>query len=212
MTETATVTLEERGMQAASEDAAWASINTPLGTDELLAFCREDVERLFRINPYLEFTQWECLGDNHYAFAGRNSSQEQPFDFALELTIEELEDGLCIHYLDGLKNDTLFKVESSPSGSKLTIHENYSPLAEELQEKSLGEVDRSLTTWAGDIQNFLIIWKQWRWLGPWRWYMNHVWQKMKPSGRRVAYMFWWITLVEVALIVLGAAIYFVEYS
>lgn len=212
MSETAAVTLDGEGVLAGSENAAWASINTPLGTEELVAFCREDVERLFRINPYLEFTVWDQLADKHYVFAGRNFSQEPAFDFTLEFKVEELADGIRIHYLNGLKSDTLFKIESSPYGSKLTIHENYSPLAEGQQEEDLGEVDRSLTTWAGDIQKFLIAWKQWAWLGPWKWYMNRVWKKMKPSGRRISYMFWWITLVEIALIALGAAIYFVEYS
>ena len=41
--------------------------------------------------------------------------------------------------------------------------------------------------------------------------MRNVWQRLKPSGRRITYMFWWITLVEIALIALGVGIYLVEY-
>lgn len=212
MTNTATVILNEGERKDDGEDAAWASINTPLEVKELIEFCQTDIERLFRINPYLEFRTWKSLGDNRYLFAGRNFSQEEAFDFDLEMLVEALPDGLRVDYLGGLKESSTFKIEPSPHGSKLTIHENYNPLPEDQRKARLGEVDRSLTTWAGDIQKFLVIWKQWRWFRPWRWYMRHVWQKMKPSGRRIAYMFWWITLVEIALIVLGAGIYLAEYS
>ena len=203
--------MNEQKPSIEAENAAWAAINTPLQPDELIEFCREDIERLFRINPYLEFKEWQSHGDDSYRFSGRNSSQEQPFDFELELHVETLPDGFRIHYRGGLKQETTFKIESSSHGSKLTIHESYPPEPDEQQEESLGEIDRSLTTWAGDIQKFLIMWNQWRWLGPWRWYMNRVWRTMKPSGRRIAYMFWWITLVEIALIALGAGIYLAEY-
>ena len=189
-------------------NAAWAAVNTPLTPPELLAFCREDVERLLRINPYLEFACWQRLADNRYHFCGRNSSQAQPFDFDLELGVEETPEGLRIRYSGGLKQETLFEVEPSAHGSRLTIRDIYPALADEL---NTGAVDRSLTTWAADIQKYLVTWKQWRWLPPWRWYMRRVWQRMKPTGRRIAYMFWWITLVEIALILLGAGIYMAEY-
>ena len=73
-------------------------------------------------------------------------------------------------------------------------------------------MDRSLTTWAGDLQKFLINWKRWRGFAPWRLYMRRVWQPMKPMGRRIAYIFWWITLVEILLILLGIGIYWAEYT
>lgn len=199
-------------LETEAEDAAWASINTPLQEDELIAFCQTDIERLFRINPYLEFHEWSRQDDNHYRFTGRNFSQEEPFEFETSILVEKIRDGVQLHYSGGLKRSARFKVEPSPYGSKLTIHESYPPLTDEEKERLFGQVDRSLTTWAGDIQKYTIMWKRWRWFGPWRWYMGRIWQRMKPSGRRIAYMFWWITLVEIALIVLGVGIYFVEYS
>ncbi len=42
--------------------------------------------------------------------------------------------------------------------------------------------------------------------------MKRVWQPMKPSGRRITYMLLWISLVEIALIALGAGIYWSEYT
>ncbi|HBH35236.1 MAG TPA: hypothetical protein DDW45_02175 [Gammaproteobacteria bacterium] len=212
MSNTAAAALDEREQQDGNRDAAWASINTSLSPQELLSFCQEDVERLFRINPYLEFRHWVRLDDTRYSFSGRNSSQQKPFDFDVELQVDETPDGVHVHYKGGLKRETIFQIDSSTHGSKLTIHENYPPLDEDEREQKLGEVDQSLTTWAGDIQKFLVMWKQWGWLAPWRWYMRNVWRRMKPSGRRIAYMFWWITLVEIVLIVLGTGIYLAEYS
>ena len=195
-----------------AENFAWAVINTPLVEDELIAFCQADVERLLRINPYLEFHKWVRQKEDKYIFAGRNFSQEEPFDFETSILVEELTNGLRLRYSNVLKKDTEFLVESSPYGSKLTIQEHYYPLAENNQEEWLKQVDRSLTTWAGDIQKYLVMWNRWQWFAPWRWYMYRVWQRMKPSGRRIAYMFWWITLIEIALVILGAGIYWAEYS
>ena len=194
------------------ENAAWAAVNTPLPVEELVAFCQQDVERLFRINPYLEFSEWRATGNDRYAFAGVNASRAPPFSFELSLAVERLPNGLRVDYRDGLKLFTLFRVEDSPQGSKLTIAEAYREVAPGELDERLAEVDRSLVTWAGDIQKYLVTWNQWHWLGPWRWYMNRVWKRMKPSGRRIAYMFWWITLIEIALIALGAAIYWAEYA
>ena len=194
------------------ENAAWAQIHTPLSEQELKAFCAEDIERLFRINPYLEFTQWQNLGENHYRFSGTNTSQQPVFAFDMEILVEQQKNGIVINYHNNLKQRTVFDVASSPHGSKLTISEYYPASDEGDLAEHLNEVDRSLKTWAGDLQRFLIIWNRWQWLGPWRWYMNSVWKRMKPSGRRIAYMFWWITLVEVALIALGVGIYFAEYA
>jgi len=195
-----------------NEDAAWAAIQIPFKPSELLQFCHNDIERLFRINPYLEFNNWESLGNNTYRFSGKNISQEQAFDFDLKFVVEKNHNGLQVNYENGLKQQTIFAIEPSDYGARLTIRENYVPISEQELQQHQGEIDRSLTTWAGDIQKFLIMWKQWQWLAPWRWYMDTVWKKLKPSGRRITYMFWWITVVEVVLIALGAVIYFLEYA
>lgn len=113
-----------------SQDAAWASIQTPLDTSALHAFCL-DIERLFRINPYLEFETWEQRGENQYHFSGRNSSQEPAFEFALDLEVEPLSDGVVIRYAQGLKTSTTLLIEPVDKGSKLTITEDYSGSSEE---------------------------------------------------------------------------------
>lgn len=193
-----------------AEDAAWAAVNTPLSVDELRDFCR-DVERLFRINPMLEFTEFRSLGDGRYSFAGRNISQETPFEFRSTFTVTELPDGLQVDYDEGIKSSTRFTIEPAPQGSKLTITDRYERLEPGEREKHLAEVDKSLVIWASYLQRFLVIWTRFSHISLWRWYMRRVWQPMKPMARRITYMLLWISLVEVALIALGVAIYFVEY-
>lgn len=195
----------------AEEDAAWASIATPLSVANLKEFCA-DTERFFRINPMLEFSKWESTGKNGYVFAGKNISQENPFEFEYELTVSELEDGFRFDYDKGIKSSTILKIEEDPNGSKLTITDQYDRLPATEREAHMHEVDKSIVIWAQYLQKFLINWKTWSRLGVWRWYMKKIWQPMKPSARRITYMLLWITVIEIALIVLGGAIYFIEFD
>lgn len=203
--------MHEQTVPADTEDAAWASLNTPLTIDELKIFCR-DIERLYRINPMLEFKHWQSLDNNRYLFSGTNISQQPAFDFESELVVDELTDGFQMKYSQGIKTSTTFKIEPAPQGSKLTIIDCYDGLSEEERKTRIHEVDKSIVIWASYLQKFLISWHKWSKLAPWRWYMNRVWQPMKPSSRRITYMLLWISLVEVALVALGAAIYLVEYA
>ena len=195
----------------AADDAAWASINTPLDVQELMTFC-QDVERLFRINPMLEFKSWNNITDNHYRMDVINSSQAEPFELDVEVQVEHQPDGLVFKYNNGIKKETVIKVEPSEFGSKLSLIDNYDGLSVEERDTQLQQVDKSLINWLDYLQRYLIMWKKWSRFGWWRWYMKRVWQPLKPSGRRIVYMFWWISLVEVALIALGAGIYLAEYT
>ncbi|MGW8247855.1 MAG: hypothetical protein ACWGOV_07060 [Acidiferrobacterales bacterium] len=194
-----------------AEDAAWAAVNTPLSVDELKTFCL-DIERLFRINPMLEFKSFKSLGNNRYAMVGKNISQEGSFDFDVSFNVSELDDGLKIDYDHGIKSSTVVSIEDAPTGSKLTITDYYEGIPVKDREKHLDQVDRSLVRWAEYLQRFLVMWNRLHRWAPWRWYMRRVWQPMKPMGRRITYILLWVSAVEVALIALGAAIWFVEYS
>ncbi|MFV1996739.1 MAG: hypothetical protein ACC641_01885 [Acidiferrobacterales bacterium] len=193
-----------------AEDSAWAAVNTPLSVEHLTKFCG-DVERLFRINPMLDFTSFESLGNNRYAMCGQNISQEPPFEFDVAFKVTKLNDGLKIDYEDGIKSSTSIKIEPSEFGSKITLTDAYERLTVDQREQRMGEVDKSLNTWANYLQRFLIMWKRWRYIPPWRWYMHYVWQPMKPMGRRITYILLWVTVAEIALISLGVAIWFAEF-
>ena len=200
----------------AAEDAAWVSVETPLDVESLKIFC-QDIERLFRINPMLIFNNWHAEEKNRYHFSGQNISHEKkPFDFDLRLKVSELPDGLKIDYDTGIKSSTTIKIEQalpdSQWKSKLTITDTYTGMPEEERKEQLDTVDKSLTVWAKYLQQYLVTWQRWSKFALWRWYMKRVWQPMKPSGRRITYMLLWITLVEIALISLGVAIYYIEYA
>ena len=193
-----------------TEDAAWAAVNTPLSVDELKTFCL-DIERLFRINPMLEFKRFKSLGENRYAMNGRNISQDGSFDFDVSFKVSELDDGLRIDYDNGIKSSTVVSIEAAQTGSKLTITDYYEGLPVKDREKHLDQVDRSLIRWAEYLQQFLVSWKRWSGWSLWRWYMRRVWQPMKPMGRRITYILLWVSAAEIALIALGVGIWFAEY-
>jgi len=169
------------------------------------------VERLFRINPYLEFEKWEKKSQQTYNMIAINRSQTPSFKIDTKLKVQNLINGLEIRYSNGIKSSTMLFVEPANQGSKLTITDNYEPKSKQERLAHLHEVDKSLTKWAEEIQQYLIHWKRWSWFAPWRFYKQYVWQSMKPSGRRITYMLLWISVIEIALIALGVIIYFIEY-
>ena len=196
--------------KAVEDDSAWASVITPLSVEALMGFC-SDAERLFRINPMLVFTKWEQTSENCFAFSGQNSSQEKSFDFDFELCVSKLDDGYRFDYDKGVKSSTVIKIEAAEQGSKLTITDHYDRLPASERESLLHEVDQSITIWAEYLQKFCISWNSWSKFFLWRWYMRRIWQPMKPTARRITYMLLWITVVEVALLALGAGVYYNEF-
>jgi hypothetical protein len=200
----------EPSAENAENDSAWASVITPLSAEALIEFCA-DTERLFRINPMLVFTEWEQTSENSFSFSGENSSQEKAFEFEFGLTVSKLDDGYRIEYDKGIKSSTVFKIEAAEQGSKLTITDRYDRLPASERESHLHEVDQSIVIWAEYLQKFCISWNSWSKFALWRWYMRRIWQPMKPTARRITYMLLWITVVEIALLALGAGVYFNEF-
>ena len=202
--------MNEQAPPIECEDAAWVSFKTPLSCSDLTDFCN-DVQRLLRINPYLEVKQWQTLSINHYHFEAVNSSTNPAITLDIDIEVEPLADGIRLNYSRGIKASTTFKIKPDAEASCLTIVDEYDSTRKSDQDQCLNEVDKSLVKWAEDIQAYLVHWQRWSKLPVWRWYMKHIWQPMKPSARRITYMLLWITLVEISLILLGAALYTIEY-
>ena len=191
---------------ATPADAAWVVIETPLVPGDLTAFC-SDLERLYRINPYLEFRLWHPTVSGSFAVAFRNLSNRREFE--VQLTLERNPaGGFTVRYDRGIKRSTRFEIESAASGSHLRITDDYHGEA----AADLGEVDRSLHAWGVALRDYLLRERRWRWCGPWRWYMRRVWVPMKPSARRITYIILMVTLAEIALIALVLAIYWIEHQ
>jgi hypothetical protein len=186
-------------------DAAWVAIEVPLSPAELEMFCR-DVERLYRINPYLEFRRWRQTAPNEFDASLRNLSNQRKLE--LRLTLERASGpGFLVRYDRGPKRSTRFEIAAAATGSRLRIIDDYSGAT----EADAPEADRSLHAWGVALREYLLRDQRWGWCAPWRWYMRRVWVPMKPSARRITFIILMVTLAEIVLIALVMAIYWAEH-
>ena len=186
-------------------DAAWVAIDVPLSPAALARFCR-DVERLYRINPYLEFRRWRQTAPAAFTVSVRNLSNQRELE--LEMKLERAsERDFIVRYDRGVKRSTRFEIDSAAGGSRLRITDDYSGAA----TADTTEVDRSLHAWGVALREYLLREQRWGWCAPWRWYMRRVWVPMKPSARRITFIILMVTLAEIALIALVMAIYWAEH-
>ncbi|HSC93397.1 MAG TPA: hypothetical protein VLC73_00350 [Burkholderiales bacterium] len=195
-------------MSATTDDhanVAWVTVEVSLEPAALAAFCR-DVERLYRINPYLEFRRWRETGPGAFAVALRNLSNQR--DLELQLTLERSsERDFRVRYDRGVRRSTRFEIDATADGSRLRITDDYGGAT----EADTAEVDRSLHAWGVALREYLLRDRRWGWCAPWRWYMRRVWVPMKPSARRITFIILLVTLAEIALIALVMAIYWAEH-
>jgi len=190
-----------------AEDAAWVRVDTPLPASELRAFC-EDVERLLRINPMLEFSAFERRGDDRFHVKARNLSNQTEIDTGM--SVVRSGDGIELRYDQGLRRRTVLRVDPAPGadgGATLVIADDYSGWSESERRERAAEVDHSLVQWGHYLREYLLLWRRWSWLAPWRWYMRRVWQPMTASSRRIVYMLLWITLAEILGVIIVVAIF-----
>lgn len=186
------------------ESGDWASvtIDTPLGVSDLRRFI-VDLERLYHINPLLEVRAFERLEAERYRLAALNLSNNREVD--VELTAVPLTDGIEVRYDSGLKTGTTFRVEPAGPVSRLVIADVYGGTEEERRAR-MAEVDLSLNAWGRALYDYLRHWSRWSGFAPWRWYMRRVWQPMRPSARRIVFMIWVISAVEMAALAAIAAL------
>ncbi|MDH3228484.1 MAG: hypothetical protein OEN55_01710 [Alphaproteobacteria bacterium] len=189
-------------------DAAWVTVETPLPGAALLAFCREDVERLFRINSLLRFDAWRRLAANDHHVRLRNLSNERTLE--TDLHVEQLPDGLRVVYGDGLKSSTSFQVAETAGGSQLVVTDDYSGTPAAERRSRADEADRSLVQWGHDLHHYLARWSRWSRYAAWRWYMNRIWQPMTPAGRRVVFALVVISALEFFAFLAVLAIFVLE--
>lgn len=189
-------------------DAAWVTIETPLTADTLLAFCRQDVERLFRINSLLRFEEWRQIAENEHQVRLRNLVNDKGLETGLH--VELLADGLRVTYDNGLKTTTTFRVEATEGGARLIVTDDYSGTSAKERQARTEEVDQSLVQWGHDLYRYLARWSRWSRYAPWRWYMTRFWQPMTPMARRVVFLLIVITAMEFAVFLMVMTIFVLE--
>jgi hypothetical protein len=191
------------------QDASWVVIDTPLGLDELRAFCG-DVERLYRINPYLEIQAWQPLDSGGYRVIWRNLSNGRAA--TIELRREPESDyAFCVAYSEGIKRRTRFALEPAPVGSRLVITDDYASLSDEERVSRIAEVDKSLTAWGWALHAYLRREHRWGSNPLWRWAMRRFWLPMRPAARRIALLIVLASLAEFAFFLLVALIWWIEH-
>ena len=184
-------------------------IDTPLGLEELRLFCA-DLERLYRINPYLEILAWQPLAAGGFRVSWRNLSNDQAA--TLDLRREpETEDAFSVAYSHGVKRRTRFSLEPAPGGSRLVITDDYASLPDEERLSRLAEVDKSLTAWAWELHAHLRRERRWGSSSLWRWAMRRFWLPMRPAARRITVLIVLAGLAEFAFFLLVALIWWAEH-
>jgi len=191
-----------------SEDAAWVTIETPFSSAELRTFL-DDIERLYRINPMLEFEEFQQTGDRQYQLKAKNLSNGKPLETGLEVKYSD--DSVTVRYNAGLKSSTSFRVDDEAGGcAKLVVTDDYSGSSLAERESRIDEVDKSLMYWGNSLYRYLHQWKRWSWLPGWQFYMCKIWQPMKPAARRISYILIIITLAEFVLFLMVFTVFWLE--
>jgi len=183
-------------------DAAWVIVDTALPPARLAEFCR-DLERLYRINPYLEFRYWRPAPHGEAEAAWRNHSNGRDFELRLTPAPGSPED-YTVHFDRGIKQSTRFEITPAPGGSRLKITDIY-PGEAAAGARDTAEVDRSRAPLSNLRRD-----ARWGGFAIWRWYMRQVWVPMKPAARRITFIILLVTLAELALSALVLAIYWIE--
>ena len=191
-------------------DASWVIVDTPLDLPALREFCA-DIERLFRINPCLEFSAWrQTAPDGHHAEL-RNLSNQQCV--VLDMRIEhESDDAFTLIYSEGVKARTCLTLESTATGSQLTITDDYSRLPQAERAQRIDEVDKSLAAWGWALREYLQRHRRWQRFALWRWFMQRWWLPMTPRARRISTMLVVIAAAELVLVLLVALVYWIEFA
>lgn len=199
--------MPETAPEGAGEDAAWIAVPTELSSDKLV-WLVGDPERLLRVNPCWVFESWSRTPPDRFDLQVRDTVHERTWTTGGR--IETLDDGFRLHYDEGLKASTRFRVETDDSGSRLWVIDDYGRLPSEERAARLDEVDRSLPAWGHALERYLAGWHRWGRHRLWRWYMERWWRRMTPLARRISRLLIWATVIEFAVFLLLVGVLVVE--
>lgn len=191
--------------RTAAENAARVDIDLPQPAEQIAAYL-QDVERLLRLNPYLEIRRFEAVPGRGYALDALNEMNGRAVSCGLTFQAAGPR-GYVLRYDTGLKQTTEVEVSPRGAGARLTIRETYRQPASEAE---LAEVDRSLTPWGIAIRRHFLGLARWGRLPGHRWWRERVWLNMKPRERRISRLIVWITALEFAVFLFVLAILVIE--
>lgn len=199
-------------------NCTWATVALPLAPAEALRFC-QDIERLLRLNPYLEIRSWQEMpgalapGKRFHLQA---LNEMTGIEHDLDLTLTELSaERLCFRYSQGAKQ--VLELGVSPpdpatargksTASILTLREYYDTTAPvEVLEL---EVDRGIVRWGSCLHRHLRDQRRWGWL-PGYGRLRRFWLSMPPRHRRIGRWLVWIGVAEFAFFLFVLIIFVLE--
>lgn len=195
----------------AVDNSAWVTLEIPVAPAALMRVLN-NIERLFRLNPYLDIKQWEGRAAGIFHFEALNEMNGVVYD--LDVTLEtQLERRLLLRYSQGLKEALEVSVEATtdPYKSILTLREYYHKAEQALNQEQLKEIDHSLIPWGNTIRTYAQGMQRWHWCWPYRWYREKFWLVMRPTHRRIARMLLWVTVLEFIVFLFIFIIYWLEW-
>lgn len=188
-------------MQVASpkpefNNAAWVRIPAYIDANALSNFCL-NIEKVFRLNPYLYIMQWHTA-DDHADVFWQNHSTEIALQVNTRLTVESSKKEVCIRYQSGIKVATYFIIEATNAGADLIILDRY---ADDVDD-SKSQVDKSIHAWGEALHRFFKHYKYLRLFPFMDRVINQFWIKLSPMARRVTYILFVVTVVEIVALLL----------
>lgn len=178
-------------------DQAQVIISSPLKI-EVMQSLLKNIELLLRINPFHEIKFWNMNGQT-LQLELRNLQNQQIIK--QEICLARQQDSVLLHYAEGIKAHTLFKLRPANMGTELIIREDYSRYSEAERQQRIHEVDQTLLPWAHALNRFFKAYKRWSWLPGWK-SLQIFWFSMSPSQRLVSRIVIWATLIEFIIFLL----------
>jgi hypothetical protein len=192
----------------ASKNSAWVRVPAPYSVTELMVLC-QDFEALIRVNPYYHFIVWKQTGPDQYHVRINNHSTQHESEFDISIK-RDSDSGFTAEYSNGLKTHTTFNIEATDKGSMLTIVDNYAAMSKQEEKEREKEIDKSLQAWGVGLAAYFARLKKWSKIPGWRFYIRRIWIPMKPSGRRIVWWLYLITLAEFGFFLFVYIIWLIE--
>ena len=188
-------------------DAAWVKIDTQLDAQTLISFCH-NLERLYRLNPYLSIEHWAMPTQNSIQAKWINSSNHAEFTLQQEIQVTFQPNEIRLHYSSGLKKETYLIVEPLQHGSSLTVIDDYNTESERGHENHVRlEVDKSLHAWGTSLKSFLRHYVYLRKIPGIEFVIDRFWIRLSPMARRIVYLLMVITAFELLLLLIFVALW-----
>ena len=181
-------------------DAAWVKIDTRLEARTLFNLC-QNIECLFRLNPYLSVEYWTMPTRNRIHAKWINSSNHTELTLQQDIQVTRLQDEIRLCYSSGLKKETRLVVEPQAYGSTLTVIDTYDIETVNGDDECItSQVDKSLPAWGVSLKAFFHHYAYLRKIPGIELAIDRFWIRLSPMARRIVYILLIITAFELLLL------------